>query len=185
MGDNIEKVLNGILENYKAVALEAVKDAAHKGQEDIMKEAKNYLDEYYKNYRPKVYKRKYALKRAILPYWSDKSGSKGISISIGVQYNAGALKGAYKSNSKFHQSGDVWKSVPWKVRNDPKMFSSDFGVPDPNWILENYMQGIHPWGQTDGQDTEEKMNKFFDEELPNRLEKYVQTAIFNAIDSKS
>ena len=46
MGKDIDRVLNGILSDYKAIALEAVEDAAHKGQEDIIKEAKKYLQYY-------------------------------------------------------------------------------------------------------------------------------------------
>ena len=84
MGNNIEGVLDDILTDYKAIALEAVKDAAHKGQEDIMKEAKRYLDEYYASYTPRRYNRKYALKRAIIPYWGDKSNGNNISITIGL-----------------------------------------------------------------------------------------------------
>lgn len=183
MSNNVHGVLNGILEDYKAIALEAVKDAAHKGQEDVIKEAKQYLQDYYNNYSPKMYKRKYALKRAIIPYWSDKSGSNGISITIGVTYNAGALKGAYRSNSKWHQSGDVWKSVPLEYRFNPysEYFSNDYGTPEPNWILDNYLAGEHGGVYSDGQGTSEKMDKFFDNELPARLESYIQNSLLSAI----
>ena len=184
MGNNVSGVLNGILEDYKAIALEAVKDAAHKGQEDIMNEAKKYLQEYYNNYSPRMYKRKYALKRAILPYWGDKTGANGISITIGIQYNAGALKGAYKSNSAYHQSGGAWRSVPGEVKNNSDLFSSDFGTPDPDWILSNYLEGEHGGYYSDGQGTSEKMNRFFDTELPARLEKYIQSSLLGAIASR-
>ena len=184
MGNNVSGVLNGILEDYKAIALEAVKDAAHKGQKDVMNEAKRYLEEYYSNYNPKMYTRKYALKRAILPYWGDKSGGNGVSISIGVQYNAGALKGAYRSNSAYHQSGGVWRSVPDGVRHNSDLFSSDFGTPDPNWILDNYLAGEHGGYYSDGQGTEEKMTRFFDNELPKRLETYIQNSLLGAIASR-
>lgn len=184
MGNSIEGVLNDILKDYKAIALEAVKDAAHKGQEDIMKEAKNYLDDYYNSYSPRMYKRKYALKRAIMPYWADRSNGNSVSITIGVQYNASALKGAYKSNSAYHQSGGSWKVVPDNVKRSSDLFSSDFGTPDPNWILDNYLKGEHGGYYNDGQGTEEKMNRFFDNELPARIERYMQTALFSAIANR-
>ena len=184
MGNGIEGVLNEILRDYKAIALAAAKEAAHKGQDDIMKEAKQYLQEYYNSYTPSMYQRKNALRRAIMPYWADRSNSSSASITIGVQYNAGALKGAYRSNSKYHQSGDVWKIVPNNVRYNSDLFSSDFGTPDPNWILDNYLKGEHGGYYNDGMGTEEKMNKFLDNELPARIEKYMQTALINAISSR-
>lgn len=186
MGSDITGILKAIVEDYKAIALDAAKEAAHKGQEDVMNEAKKYLQEYYAAYSPRMYKRKYALRRAMMPYWGDRSNGSGVSITIGITYNAGALKGAYRSNSAWHQSGSTWKSVPRKYRFNPysKNFSSDYGTPDPNWILDNYLKGEHGGVYNDGQGTEEKMNKFFDNELPNRVEEYFRTALFTAIASR-
>lgn len=186
MGNNIDGVLNKILQDYKAIALEAVKDAAHKGQQDIMEEAKKCLQEYYSSYNPKMYKRKYALKRAIMPYWGDGSNNKGVSVTIGVTYNAGALKGAYRSNSKWHQTGDAWRSVPLEYRFNPYVdnFSSDYGIPDPNWILENYLQGEHGGVYNDGQGTWDKMETFFNKELPDRINTYIRSSLVTAIASR-
>lgn len=184
MGNGVEGVLNEILRDYKAIALAAVKEAAHKGQDDIMKEAKQYLQEYYSNYTPSMYQRKHALRRAIMPYWADRSSSSSASITIGVQYNAGALNGAYTSNSKYHKSGGEWKVVPDNVRYNSDLFSSDFGTPESDWILENYLQGEHGGYYNDGMGTEEKMNKFLDNELPARIEKYMQEALISAISSR-
>ena len=174
-------VVDEILKDYKAIALEAAKEAAHKGQDDAMEEAKKYLQEYYAAYTPGMYNRKYALRRAILPYWGDRSNSNGVSITIGVQYNAGALSGAYTSNSAYHKSGGDWRTVPWEVKKNRSLFSSDYGTPDPNWILDNYLKGEHGGYYNDGQGTWEKMNKFFDNELPNRVVNYMQSALFGAI----
>ena len=186
MGSDITGVLKAIVDNYKTIALDAAKEAAHKGQKNVMDEAKKYLQEYYTAYSPDMYKRKYALKRAIMPYWADRSSGNGVSITIGVTYNAGALKGAYKSNSAWHQSGGAWRSVPLEYRFNPysKNFSSDYGTPDPNWILDNYLKGEHGGVYNDGQGTETKMNNFLDNELQDRIAEYMQSALFGAIASR-
>lgn len=183
----LDAAFAAIIKDCQAVAVEAVKNAAKKAQEDIIKEAESCLAQYYKNYpNPKMYKRTERLKRAIVPYWADKSGKNGISIEVGVQYKSGALKGAYRSNSRFHQSGDVWKSVTstdgysLDIPN-PEKIGSDNGIPEPHWVLENYLEGIHPWAQTDDQSTNTLMTKFFDDELPNRISQYVEDSLFDAI----
>lgn len=186
----LDAAFAAIIKDCQAVAVEAVKNAAKKAQTDILKEADTYLQKYYGNYpNPKRYRRTHRLKRAILPYWSDKSGRDRITIEVGVQYKSSALKGAYKSNSRFHQSGDVWRSItstndyslnipsPDKIQK----FGADNGIPEPDWILNNFLEGVHPWAQTDGESTNSLMEEFFDKELPNRIEQYIQEGLFGAI----
>lgn len=188
----LDAAFAAIIKDCQAIAVEAVKNAAKKTQDDIIKEAESCLQKYYANYSPKIYKRTHRLKRAILPYWADRSGKNGTSIEVGVQYKSGALKGAYRSNSRFHQSGDVWKSVtstddyslnipsPDKIEK----IGSDNGIPEPHWVLNNYLEGIHPWAQTDSESTNTLMTKFFDDELPSHIEQYVSEALFAAITSR-
>jgi hypothetical protein len=181
-GKSIDDVFAAIVNDCQAVAVEAVKNAAKKVQHDIIKEAESYLQKYYNNYAPKQYKRTYRLKRAILPYWADRTNKNGISIEVGVQYNSSALKGAYKSNSRFHQSGDRWIS-----RFDDEGFNfdgGDNGVPEPDWIMSNFLEGIHPWAQNDSESTNSLMADFFETQLPNRINQYVQDELFNAITSR-
>lgn len=171
-----------IAKNLRAIAIEATKETAKRAQADIVKEADDYLKKYYSNYSPKVYKRTYRLKRAILPYWSDKTSSNTISIEVGVQYKSSALKGAYRSNSKWHQSGDTWKSVPPGLKmNMTDGIKESFGIPEPGWVLNNYLEGIHPWGQRDGESATSLMENYFNTQLPNRIEQYVKDEVFNAI----
>ena len=178
-GQSIDDVFAKILKDCQGVAIQAVKNSAKKAQNDIVKEAYNYLERYYKNYpRPKMYKRTYRLKRAILPFWADRSGKNGISIEVGVQYKSSALKGAYRSNSRFHQSGDAWREV-----TDRSHITSDNGIPEPGWILTNFLEGVHPWAQKDSESTNSLMEEFFNTQLPNRIEQYVQEGLFNAIVS--
>ena len=184
MGNSIEAVVTEILKDYENIVLEATKEAAHKGQQDIMDEAKKYLDEYYNSYSPRMYQRKYALKRAILPYWADRTKGDTASITIGVTYNAGALQGAYKSNSAYHQSGSTWRSVPSEVRYNRDLFSSDYGTPDPNWILDNFLKGEHGGMQRDFNATYTLMPNFIENELPNRITGYMESALFGAVTKR-
>lgn len=172
----LDAAFAAIIEDCQAIAVEAVKNAAKKTQDDIIKEADDYLQRYYSNYTPNRYKRQGKLRHAILPYWADKSGKNGVSIEVGVQYKSGALKGAYRSNSRWHQSGGAWKTV-----TNYTDFSADNGIPEPDWIMNNFLEGVHPWAQTDGESTNSLMEEFFDVQLADRIEKYVQEELFTAI----
>ena len=181
MGSEVNSVLDGVLKDTKRLASKAVMDAAKKGKTDIYKEAKNYLAKYYASYRPKVYRRTRSLKRAIVPVLEKKSTKNLIAIEIGVEYKPELLKGIYKSNSPYHQSGDVWKVVPDSVKQNSSLFSSDYGMPEPSWILDNFLYGEHGGAQRDTENTSTLMPDFLDNELPNRLNQYVQEAFLNAV----
>lgn len=184
-GQSIDDAFAAVIKDCRVIAVEAVKNAAKKAQKDILKEADSCLQKYYSNYpNPKMYNRTYRLKRAIVPYWADRTNGKSISVEVGVQYKSSALKGAYRSNSRYHQSGDVWIS-----RFDDEGFnfdSGDNGIPEPDWILINYLEGVHPWAQDDGvaNSTNTLMEQFIYTELPNRLEQYVRDELFVAISSR-
>lgn len=180
MGKDIDVVLQDIINDYKTVAKEAVADAAHKGQKDILNEAEKYLQLYYKR-KPKMYKRKYHLKKAIKPVFEDNSTNDQIFITIGVEYDSAPLKGLYYSNSWYHLFGDKWEVVPSNVRADINLFSPDYGTPEPDYILDNFLSGKHGEAWTDSTYTANLMPDFLDNELPNKLGDYVQNALFDAI----
>jgi hypothetical protein len=173
---NIDAAFASIIKDCQTVAMEAVKNAAKKTQKDILKEADDYLQRYYNNYKPKKYKRTYQLQKAITPVVEDHSTNKSISIEVGVEYDSSVLKGAYKSNSRWHQSGSAWKPV-----TNYTNFSADNGIPEPEWIMNNFLEGVHPWAQDDGESTNSLMEEFFDVQLAGRIEKYVQEELFAAI----
>lgn len=180
-GKGIDTVFDEILKDCQEIATEAVKNAAKKVQNDVVKEAESYLQEYYRNYPPKQYKRTYRLKRAILPYWADKSNSNGVSIEVGVQYKSSALKGAYRSNSWYHQNGNSWID---RMRGDFNFNSPNNGIPEPSWILDNFLKGEHGGYQRDFNATYTLMPDFFENELPSYIEQYVQEGLVNAIINK-
>ena len=185
-GKSIDDVFADILKDCKSVATEVVKKAAKKTQKDILKEAKNYLAEYYK-YKPKRYKRTYQLQNAIIPVFKKQSNKDMISFEVGVRYDSTPLIGKYRSNSWYHQTGTKW------ISSDSMDFDFDSqnnGIPEAGWILDNFLLGIHKWG--DGPDEYEQdrvstntlMEKFFENELPARINQYVQEELFAAITSK-
>lgn len=183
-GQNIDAAFAAILKDCQAIAAEAVKNSAKKVQNDVLKEADDYLQRYYSNYNPTYYKpRSKQLQKSITPVLEDRSSNTNISIEVGVEYDSTKLKGAYHSNSLWHQSGDTWRVVTAdRKKNGP--FSSDNGIPEPGWILNNFLEGIHPWAQNDSDSTDSLMRKFFDTQLPNRIKQYIQTELFNTIISR-
>ena len=176
---SVNDFFNDILENCKEIAKSAVVGAASKVHDDIIKEANSYLQMYYNNYTPKSYRRKYNLKKAIVPVFENESNKGKISYTVGVEYSAWKLEGLYKSNSRFHQSGNTWKSV-----KDHSKLTTDNGVPEPEWILNNFLEGVHPWAQDDAQSTDTLMREFFNNQLPDRISEYVQQELFNKITSR-
>lgn len=183
-GQSIDAVFDGIIKDCQAIAAEAVKNAAKKVQDDVLKEAENYLQKYYSNYNPKRYRpRSKQLQKSITPVLEDHSSNASISIEVGVEYDSSKLKGAYHSNSPWHQSGNTWRVVTAdRKKNGP--FSSDNGIPEPEWIMNNFLEGVHPWAQRDKDSTDSLMKKFFDTQLPNRIGQYVQDELFSVIISR-
>lgn len=182
MGNDVDAVLGGILKDTRRLASKAVNNAAHKGQKDIMKEAKDYLKKYYASYTPRIYRRTKQLKRAIVPVFNKKSTKDKIVIEIGVEYKPELLVGAYYSGSRYHQSGDTWKIVPDNVKRDSSLFSSDYGIPEPEWIVDNFLRGEHGGAHYDPSvATNILMPAFLDNELPNKLNQYVQDAFLDTV----
>jgi hypothetical protein len=174
---SLDDAFAAIINDCQAIAVEAVKNAAKKTQADIIKEANSYLQRYYRNYTPRRYKRTGQLKNAIKPVIEDHSTGRSASIEVGVEYNSGALKG-YRSNSWYHQTGTHWIS---RDSGDFDFDSQNNGIPEPEWIMNNFLEGIHPWAQDDSESTNSLMEEFFDVQLAGRIEKYVQEELFAAI----
>ena len=201
MAKDFNKIFDDILNDTKSVAIAAIKSASKQVQKDVCEQAEKNLQTYYRSYSPKIYKRTNRLRRAILPYYADRSSAKNICIEIGVQYKSSALAGVYKSNSWYHKSGDNW--VP-RHGGDFNFNSSGNGIPQPEWILNNFWEGIHPatkyigWIDEDlGQECKDYvyspiqttsqfdlMERYYNTVLKNKISDYVNSAIENAILSK-
>ena len=173
----LDAAFASIISDSQAIAAETIKNAAKKIQSDIIKEADDYLQRYYSNYTPKRYKRTYQLKQAIKPIIEDRSGAGMASIEVGVEYNSGALKGYY-SNSWYHQTGTHWIG---RGSGDFDFDSQNNGIVEPEWILGNFLDGEHGGAQKDAESTDSLMRRFFDSQLPDRIEKYINEELFAAI----
>lgn len=178
---SLDAVFAAIIKDCQAIAVEAVKNAAIKTQDDILIKADNYLQRYYRNYRPKKYKRTKYLQNAITPVFEDRSTKKGIYIEVGVEYDANKLKDHYYSNSWYHKTGTHWID---RSSGDFDFDSKNNGIPEPAWIMNNFLEGIHPWEQTDNESTNSLMEEFFDVQLSKCIEKYVHEELVKSIMRK-
>ena len=134
---NLDKALSNaiddVLKDYKSAMKEAVSFAAVEAQKDFMDKALTCLEEYYDNYDPTSYKRTDTLYRAFLPYVNVKFGNEKISGQVGVEYDASLLNTyVVGSNDYGHRDIDSGKDI----------------MPINEWVLYNYLHGIHP--TTDG-----------------------------------
>lgn len=180
-GQNIDDVFAAIIKDCQTIAVEAVKSAAKKTQDKIIEVADSYLVRYYSNYKPKKYKRTYSLKKAIVPVFKDKSSADKICFEVGVKYDSSPLIGLYKSNSWYHQSGTHWIS---RNSGDFDFDSRNNGIPQPDWILENYLRGEHGGYHLDGLSPDISMVRFFNIKLDSLISAYVQDELFAAITSR-
>lgn len=185
---SVDDVFAEILKDSRAIAKEVIESSAEKAQRDIMFEAYDYLNRYYRNFgTPSVYKRTWQLRKAITPVLKGKTkrGSDSITIRVGVEYDSAQLEGLYHSNSKWHQSGDEWRSI-----RDRSKFSSDNGIPEPEWILDNFLTGVHIWGvapdqqKKDKESTNRLMRNFINKDIDRYLAQYIQSALMNAINKR-
>ena len=188
---NAEQVFAQIEKDFAELSKKAAKEAATKAQKEIRTKADKFIKEYYA-YQPKVYtnaKRKKALYKLVEDFYEVSEKSNGIEIEFGVTYNPGNIKGIHKSNSKYHQSGEKWVSVrsprgmstDIPTLNDVIGAGSDNGIPEPEWITEQFLAGIHPWSKTDDQSPDEKMQDFFDTKIEDLINGYISSSLLNAI----
>lgn len=175
MANDLSAAFKQIEKQSKQMALNAMREVAEKARKMAVQTAKKCLVRYYKNYNPKRYKRTRQLQKAISFSKSPTQMHKGstYSLSFYVKYDSKKLDGLYHSNSWYHQSGSEWNPVmhtwsPDYIKSGVRDTSigQNNGVPESGWILSNYLQGIHPWAQTDSESTDTVMTRFFEKELP-------------------
>jgi hypothetical protein len=181
---NIDEVFKQIEKDFVELSKTAARNAATKAQKDIAEKADKFIGEYYE-YDAKWYKksRKYALYKLVKKYYQEMKTKKGIMIEFGVQYSPSQIRGIHKSYSPYHQSGNKWIS-----RNDSrfKWDGSDNGIPEPEWITENFLEGIHYVYEDgrkiqDAQSPDEKMQRFFDKELGNLVMTYMNRYLLDSV----
>ena len=129
---DLKTAMKDLEKNYKEVLKEAVQYATKEAEKDIHKKALSCLEEYYANYDPTSYTRIDGLGHAFLPYKSVKSDGSHIIGIAGVEYFSDMLDYMYQSGSE--------KYGAKRKANG----SLDYGRPDSAWVIDNYLDGIHP-----------------------------------------
>lgn len=189
MSQKLDKIFKQIQKNSEELAINAMMGAANQAFILTKKEAANCLKNYLQK-KPKIYKRMTPSPLKAATTWAGpKINNKGnmCIISFALRYDSSRIKGVYKSNSWWHQSGDTWVSrfdESKKFRFD----SQDNGIPDSGWILNNYLEGIHPgWvngedrGWSDAEKPAATMKNFFENELPKQAGPLIYKAMQGAI----
>ena len=192
MSQNLDKIFKQIQKNSEQMAVNAMVSAANQAFKLAKQEANKCLKTYLQK-KPKIYKRLHPspLKNAVgymEPQLTEKGGK--CTITFAVKYDSNKIKGVYKSNSWWHQSGNEWISrFDEKTKNKFDPDSQANGIPDSGWILNNYLEGIHPGydrfgvdhGWKDATSPSETMRKFIEEELPNKASGLIYEAMQGAI----
>ena len=126
--NGLDAAIEELRKNYKQVLKEAVQYATKEAKKDVYNKALTCLEEYYMNYLPTSYDpRSDSLRHAFLPYRSVKNTGNYLVSIVGVEYSASMLE-AY--------AGDSYNA------------SKKYGRADASWVIDNYLEGIHP--TTDG-----------------------------------
>ena len=189
MSQNLDKMFKQIQKNSEELALTAMMNAANKAFSLAQQEAKNCLKNYLKR-KPSVYQRINPS-----PLWKATQYAKpkltesgGVCIiAFGIRYDSTKIKGVYKSNSWWHQTGNEWVSR----FDEPEKFKFDSqanGIPDAGWILNNYLEGVHPgfidgidYGWKDSTSPHSTMTNFFEKELKDKAGPLIYEAMQGAI----
>lgn len=126
---SLDAAIDELLKDYKTALTKAVGYASNKASEDIWKYSLSCLEAYYDNYDPNRYDRTDSLWHAFVPYLNIKENSDNITSTVGVEYDASVLDAYIKAN-------DVYNG------------SKQYQPADASWVIENYLNGVHP--ATDG-----------------------------------
>lgn len=121
---DIKTAMSELKKNYNRALTEAVAFATEEAGKDIKEKAQSCLREYCENYTPSSYDRTGSLGYAFVPYNNIKKNQTHIVSTIGIKYDANLLEAyagsAYNASKKYD------------------------GRVDASWVIDNYLEGIHP-----------------------------------------
>ena len=184
MSKSIDKIFKQIQKESEQLAVGAMIQVKRDMVKLVKEEARSCMEKYYA-WKPKRYKRTGALAKVWeVKQLKDEKVASASGFVIILRYDSRKLQGLYKSKSRFHQSGDKWRS---RLDSDFKFDSGDNGIPEPDWILKNYMAGVHPSGFAnvdgfkDAENTDEHMTEFFNNVLPSKVNDLAVQAMTNAV----
>lgn len=121
---DIKAAMSELKKNYNRALTEAVAFATEEAEKDIKEKAQSCLREYCENYTPSSYDRTGSLGCAFVLYNNIKKNRTHIISTVGIQYDADLLE-AYAGSAY-----DASKKYDGRV--------------DTNWVIDNYLDGIHP-----------------------------------------
>lgn len=166
MAKGIGSIFDDFEKGVKSAAKTAIKNTAKKVQKDLLAQARKNVQAYYDQYDPDVYERTYDLKKSIIHpgIFNEISSGNTIEIDVGFQYDS---------------------MGPHEFRGGSQKYG---GSADPEWIFENFLEGIHPRTtknyaydplKKDSQD--ELMQEFVDRNLQNKIYTYMQKELITAL----
>ena len=118
---SIDEIVDRIVANYEVALTDAVKDVAKDAQKYIYSKAVDILYEfYYGKYEPNSYDRTYSLSRSFVPFHSVTKKGTELRCVAGVEYDPELLDLYYEASKKY-------------------------GYVDGDWVMENFLEGLHPW----------------------------------------
>lgn len=120
----ITDILQELKKDYKKVLIKAVEQATSTACEDMYKFSMSVLERYYDNYIPSRYDRTDSLQMATIPIAEVKDYGDVIVGTFGVEYDADILE-SFAAPSYYDAS-------------------NKYGNVDGDWVLKNYLMGIHP-----------------------------------------
>lgn len=120
----INDILQELKKDYQKVLLKAVEQATDIGCQDVYKFSMSVLEQYYESYIPSRYERTDSLQMATLPISEVKFLGNNIISTFGIEYDADILK-SFAAPSYYDAS-------------------NKYGNVDGDWVIQNYLMGIHP-----------------------------------------
>lgn len=160
----LNNAIDEVLKDYKSAMREAVHSAVREAQRDLMHKAMNCLQEYYNNFSPERYDRTNTLQHAFLPYLDIDEDDDKIAGSVGVQYDASVLE-RYIGDPPIYIGRD---GIP-KIKHIGYYGSAKYQPVDTWWVLDNYLNGIHPDGSADEE------SYILDDKSPNqKMNEYIK-----------
>lgn len=166
MARGIESALDELKNSLRSVVIEASENAAKKIQKDLIVEARKNIQKYYDQYDPDVYERTYDLQKTVIHrgFINNNSTNDTIDFEVGFYYDSIGPHTLRGGSSKYN------------------------GNADPEWIFDNFVEGIHPrttkgyiYDPYQAESQNEMMDKFVDKTMENKINKYMQTELIRAI----
>ena len=116
--------LQELKKDYKMALIKSVEQATNDACRDVYKFSMSVLEKYYENYIPSRYDRTDSLWRAAIPIAKVEDMGNMIIGTFGVEYDADILE-SFAASSYYEAS-------------------KKYGNVDGDWVVENFLMGIHP-----------------------------------------